>query len=525
MSLSSKNNTFWICRLKPQNIAAWSNGLLDEKAKVLGINGWMIPFTVDCDGNLITTMWNHQDCCLPTAPWINIQHPLSPSQEIKLTSQLEKWWSNKKTLTIMGQKFFVLSGIQNLSHTGFAIKRMKLSFPKTLIVGKEDEWKSQRDQESIDCIIQSHLKGSQEKPVNYLQNLKKAHHGMNSDRRWIPSVSGLTAQQEPLWRNASAHHYVQWLLQASAWSRLRYLEYKEAPLLIDNWDSHQRWYDPNLESQSVTIRRQDQSEQDQAVIHAWGNRKKKNIAIMIHGFYLDKLNSILSSLPPGGNQHGIPSLDLYISTPHSQVEEAKRILMKQSWPRVYLCGVSNRGRDISPFLLNLLPEALRIGHQSFIKLHTKKSPHLKAGTDWSDHLINSLLSNKFLSTLNDDINQDPQLGLIAPSGTLFKSSVALSRNVDHLQTLLEKKQWDGAWALRQSYVAGSMMAGRLSAMRALEQLQLTLDDFEPEQGQTDGTLAHALERMISWAYANQGLTITTLPGESQSVPQFGFGWV
>ena len=37
----------------------------------------------------------------------------------------------------MGQEFFVLSGIENLSHTGFAIKRMKLSFPNTLIVGEE----------------------------------------------------------------------------------------------------------------------------------------------------------------------------------------------------------------------------------------------------------------------------------------------------------------------------------------------------------------------------------------------------
>ena len=198
--------------------------------------------------------------------------------------------------------------------------------------------------------------------------------------------------------------------------------------------------------------------------------------------------------------------------------------MKQGWPRVYLCGVRNRGRDIAPFLLNLLPEALQIGHQSFIKLHTKiTAPQSGQGLERSS--INTLLNNKFLSTLNDDINKNPQLGLIAPGGTLLKSSVALSRNVDHLQTLLEKKQWNGAWALRQSYVAGSMMAGRLSAMKALEQLQLTLDDFEPEQGQTDGTLAHALERMISWAYANQGLTITTLPGESQSVPQFGFGWV
>ena len=524
MSFSSKSRNFWICRLGTHNIAAWSSGLLDQKAKSLGIKGWIAPLTVDHDGNLIKSSWNHQDSCLPSAPWINVQYPLSPSQEINLTSQLKRWWSAKKTLTIMGQEFLVLSGIQNLSHTDFAIKRLKLSFPNTLIVGEEDEWSSQRHQDSVDCIIQTNLKGSKDQPVNYLQNLKKAHHGMNPHRLWIPSVSGVTAEQEPLWRNASPHHFVQWLLQSSAWSRLRYLEYREAPLCINNWDSHQRWYDQEIARQSRTTNRQDQSAEEQAVIHAWGNKSKKNIAIMVHGYYLDKLDSLLNGLPPGGNKNGIPNLDLYVSTPNSQVELAKKILIKQGWPRVYLCGVSNRGRDIAPFLLNLLPEALRIGHQAFVKLHTKQSPHLKGGVNWSDHLINNLLDSKFLSKLNDDLNKDSQLGLIAPAGTLFKSSVALGSNADHLQMLLEKKQWNGAWALRQTYVAGSMMAGRLSAMEAIEQLQLTLGDFEPEQGQTDGTLAHALERMICWNYANQGLTITTLPGESQSVPQFGFGW-
>ena len=177
---------------------------------------------------------------------------------------------HKKTLTIMGQEFFVISGIQNLSHTGFAIKRLKLSFQNTLIAGEEDEWNSRRHQKNVDCIIQTNLKGSKDQPVNYLQNLKKAHHGMNPHRLWIPSVSGVTAEQEPLWRNASPHHYVQWLLQSSAWSRLRYLEYKEAPLCIDNWDNHQRWYDQELVSQSRTTNRQNQSAGEQAVIHTWG---------------------------------------------------------------------------------------------------------------------------------------------------------------------------------------------------------------------------------------------------------------
>jgi lipopolysaccharide biosynthesis protein len=70
-----------------------------------------------------------------------------------------------------------------------------------------------------------------------------------------------------------------------------------------------------------------------------------------------------------------------------------------------------------------------------------------------------------------------------------------------------------------------MMAGRLVAMKALQDLELSVDDFETEQGQTDGTLAHALERLISWQYANQGLIIKTLPGETSFVPQFGFNWV
>ena len=525
MNSQSKNDNFWICRLGPANIADWNSGFLDHKAKALGINGWIVPLMIDREANLIKSVWNHQNHCLLAAPWINVQHPLSPTQEIKLASQLKTWWNNKTTLKIMGQRFLVLSGIKNLSHTVFSLKRLKLSFPNTLIVGEEDEWISQQNQDSIDLIIQSNLKGSKNKPVNYLQNLRKAHHEMNPHRLWIPAVNGLTPEEEPLWRNASAKHYCQWLLQSSAWSRIRYLEHREAPLFINSWSSHQRWWNPESEKKSVHICHQAQLPRDQVVTHSWGKRERGNIAIMIHGYYLDRLINILNMMSRRDRNNGVPDLDLYVSTPYSQFEKVKNILINQSWSRVYLCGVSNRGRDIAPFILNLLPEALRTGHHSFVKLHTKKSPHLKGGIDWSDHLVNSLLNKKFLSKLNDNIENEPHLGLFAPAGTLLNSSVGLGYNVDHLQLLLRKTRWNSAWALSQNYIAGSMMSGRLSTMKALEDLELSIDDFEPEQGQTDGTLAHALERLISWQYANQDLTIKTIPSESPSVPQFGFGWV
>ena len=91
MILQSKNENFWICRLGPENIAEWNSGCLDHKAKALGIKGWIVPLMFDREGNLNKSVWNYQNHCLPTAPWITLKDPLSPAQEIKLTSQLKTW--------------------------------------------------------------------------------------------------------------------------------------------------------------------------------------------------------------------------------------------------------------------------------------------------------------------------------------------------------------------------------------------------------------------------------------------------
>ena len=81
--------------------------------------------------------------------------------------------------------------------------------------------------------------------------------------------------------------------------------------------------------------------------------------------------------------------------------------------------------------------------------------------------------------LLNSTQNNPKLGLIAPSGTLVPTNVELSKNVDHLEVLLANVRWKGNWILSQSYIAGSMLAGRVSVIKPFEKLGLTIDHFEP----------------------------------------------
>ncbi len=58
-----------------------------------------------------------------------------------------------------------------------------------------------------------------------------------------------------------------------------------------------------------------------------------------------------------------------------------------------------------------------------------------------------------------------------------------------------------------NFVAGSMFIARTSALKPLLVLNLTPDLFEPENNQTDGTMAHAVERAFSIGLIKSGLQL------------------
>jgi lipopolysaccharide biosynthesis protein len=215
---------------------------------------------------------------------------------------------------------------------------------------------------------------------------------------------------------------------------------------------------------------------------------------------------------------------LYVSTPLEQHAEVAVLVRNLGWQRAEIVGVENQGRDVAPFLLELLPRALMNGHPWLLKLHTKRSSHLDEGDRWSQHLRRTLETAANCCLIDEWFAQDADLALIAPPGSLLPCTLSLHQNAEHLLALLPRLEQSGAWFLQQSFVAGSMFAARCQALAPLTALNLRVDDFEPECDQSDGTLAHALERLVAPVVIHAGLKVRELPGKPDSTPRFGHGW-
>lgn len=218
------------------------------------------------------------------------------------------------------------------------------------------------------------------------------------------------------------------------------------------------------------------------------------IALQIHAFYTDVLEEAFERLK------NFPyKLDLYISTDTAEKKkEIEELIKKSKLPigKATVAVIENRGRDVYPFIAQMSKVYQKydfVGH-----IHTKKSVENIFGNEWREYLYNGLIGTKDSVRRVFKLFEDEKVGIVFPAYyELLPPRIGMGSNLNSTNQLLERL---GLKKVNKSdnvtFPAGSMFWARTEAIKDLFELGLTIKDFQEEQGQIDGTTAHALERVF-----------------------------
>ena len=227
----------------------------------------------------------------------------------------------------------------------------------------------------------------------------------------------------------------------------------------------------------------------------------KKIAIILHLYYLELLPEILHYLS------NIPlAFDLIITAPQNIIDPIIENI-SPLYPTCLILPVENQGRDIAPFFIACSKINLN-KYLCICKIHTKKTIRTENGSDWRYNLFNGVLGSKQIVTqIINLFLLNNHIGIIAPSGNILKLENFLGSNQRHLASLTNKLNL--SFDIKKiDFIAGGIFWFRPKAIAQLVNLKLSLNDFESEDGQVDGTLAHAIERLFMYcALQNKFITL------------------
>ncbi len=214
--------------------------------------------------------------------------------------------------------------------------------------------------------------------------------------------------------------------------------------------------------------------------------KSHEIAVVLHLHYLDMWDEIKVSLLNFGNL----KFDLYISITSTEYNIINRILA--IYPKATIFLFDNRGRDIFPFI-QIFKKIISHNYTAICKLHSKKSIYRNDGKQIKDELFNYLIKDqKHIENIINLFKEDQNIGLVCPEKySTMHNTKNMKYNHSVCSTLEKvfKKEF-----IYSSFPAGSMYWFRSKALKEL--CNIKSEYIPPEEGWTDGTVIHGIERFI-----------------------------
>jgi lipopolysaccharide biosynthesis protein len=234
------------------------------------------------------------------------------------------------------------------------------------------------------------------------------------------------------------------------------------------------------------------------------------VAAVAHVFYPEMVDEIVDRFEMLPN-----AFDLFITTASNE----KKSIIEGSLAKRGVSGDvrvvdSNAGRDISAFFIGCRDVIESDEYDLIVKLHSKKSLQNTPGvaTLFKRHLFENLLSSPgYTKNVLSLFQQHPTLGMVFPpivhmgvptlGHAWFGNEGPAHQEAERLGITIP---FDDSTPL-SAY--GSMFIARPKALRAIAGGGYKYEDFPNEGGYSDGSLAHVLERLVSYAALNEGFHI------------------
>lgn len=219
------------------------------------------------------------------------------------------------------------------------------------------------------------------------------------------------------------------------------------------------------------------------------------IAIITHLFYIDLAQEFREYF------QNVPfKFDLYITTTKGSKEKLQKVFSEDinNLNKLEIIEAPNQGFDIGPFLVEFKKY---YQHYDYIcKVHGKKSLESPSLAYWRTYLLDNLLgSEKIIKEIVNIFENDENIGIIYPSNYYAVEESSRRdpwrRNWKNCKMLAEKMGIKLDKNKDAKFPAGSMFWFRSGALKPLFALDLKYSDFGKEN-RSDGTLAHAIERLF-----------------------------
>jgi len=251
-----------------------------------------------------------------------------------------------------------------------------------------------------------------------------------------------------------------------------------------------------------------------AASHPRGVREAPRTALHAHFHYPELVEDFMRSIAASGSR-----CDLLLSTD----ETSKASLLGKAtsqYPRgeVHIRVLPNRGRDIGAFLTGFRED---IGSRYDIvgHVHAKRSlfaigssdPHL--GERWRKFLWQNLLGDEhpMMDIVIERLAADDRLGLVFPDSPQLP---CWDGNREIAEQLARRVGMAADLPTFFDFPAGTMFWARTAALKPLFDVKLEWEDYPTEPVTSDGTILHAIERLLPLVAQHAGYRFATthIPG-------------